>query len=133
MNPVKGPLISSQRYLDNAKVMDKISRFKRFIVSVYPVILRDTQYTIIMDGHHNYAAAKIVGIEPEYRLVGKKITRILEEMPEREREAFLINNITDSHYYFVETGEIVHNLVMPDTSCKFPVHAGNQDIIRRMI
>ncbi len=27
-------------------------------------------------------------------------------MPRREREAFFINNVTDSNYYFVETGEV---------------------------
>ncbi len=51
---IKGPLISSQRYLDLAKVIDKAYRFRVFAVVVYPVILRGRQYTMIMDGHHNY-------------------------------------------------------------------------------
>ncbi|EBA1689701.1 ParB/RepB/Spo0J family partition protein, partial [Salmonella enterica] len=119
-----GPLISSQRYLDKAKVNDRAARFKRFIVSVYPIVLRGQQYTILMDGHHNYAAAKLAGIEPDYRPITKKVQRILGEMSWREREAFFINNVTDSNYYFVETGEVVHELVMPDTSCKFQAHAG---------
>ncbi len=118
MSIIKGPLISSQRYLDKAKVNDRAARFKRFIVSVYPIVLRGQQYTILMDGHHNYAAAKLAGIEPDYRPITKKVQRILGEMSGREREAFFINNVTDSNYYFVETGEVVHELVMPDTSCK---------------
>ncbi|GCW61628.1 hypothetical protein HmCmsJML116_03840 [Escherichia coli] len=126
MSNIKGPLISSQRYLNDAKVADKASRFKRFIVGVYPVVLRGVQYTILMDGHHNYAAAKLAGVEPDYRPITKKVLRILGDMTEREREAFFINNVTDSNYYFVETGEVVHGLVMPDTSCKFQAHAGNQ-------
>ncbi|EAR9993270.1 ParB/RepB/Spo0J family partition protein [Salmonella enterica] len=126
MSNIKGPLISSQRYLDKAKVNDRAARFKRFIVSVYPIVLRGQQYTILMDGHHNYAAAKLAGIEPDYRPITKKVQRILCEMSGREREAFFINNVTDSNYYFVETGEVVHELVMPDTSCKFQAHAGNQ-------
>ncbi|ECI7781566.1 ParB/RepB/Spo0J family partition protein [Salmonella enterica subsp. enterica] len=126
MSNIKGPLISSQRYLDKAKVNDRAARFKRFIVSVYPIVLRGQQYTILMDGHHNYAAAKLAGIEPDYRPITKKVQRILCEMSGREREAFFINNVTDSNHYFVETGEVVHELVMPDTSCKFHAHAGNQ-------
>lgn len=49
MSNIKGPLISSQRYLDKAKVNDRAARFKRFIVSVYPIVLRGQQYTILMD------------------------------------------------------------------------------------
>ena len=129
MSIVKGQLISSQRYLNQEKVADKASRFKRFIVSVYPVVLRGVQYTILMDGHHNYAAATLAGVEPDYRPVRKKILRILSDMSVAEREAFFINNITDSHYYFVETGEVIPELVMPETSCKFQCHAGNRWIL----
>lgn len=126
MSIIKGQLISSQRFLDTEKVIDKASRFKRFIVCVYPIVMRGVQYTILMDGHHNYAAAKLAGIEPDYRPITKKVLRIIRDMSEREREALFINNITDCNYYYVETGEVVQELVMPDTSCKFQAHAGNQ-------
>lgn len=43
---IKGKLISSQRYLDKAKVVDRALRFKRFIVSVYPIVLRGKQTSI---------------------------------------------------------------------------------------
>ncbi|MEB7922358.1 chromosome partitioning protein ParB [Atlantibacter hermannii] len=126
---IKGRLISSQRYLDMGKVNDRVARFKRFIVCVYPVVLRGVQYTILMDGHHNYAAAKLVGVEPDYRPITKKVLRILKDMPEREREAFFINNVTDSNYYYVDNGEVVTDLLLPDTSCKFQVHIGNQWVL----
>lgn len=126
MTIIKGVLISSQRYLNMNIVSERAVRFKSFVVNVYPVVLRGVQYTIIMDGHHNYAAAKLAGVEPDYRPITKKVLRILRDMSEREREAFFINNVTDSNYYFVETGEVVNELVMPDTSCKFQAHAGNQ-------
>lgn len=126
MNIVKGRLISSQRYLDRSKVTDRALRFKRFKVAVYPIVLRGVQYTILMDGHHNYAAAKLAGIEPDYRSVAKKLMKIIGGMTEREREALFINNVTDSNYYYVETGEVVQELLLPDTSCKFQAHAGNQ-------
>lgn len=128
---IKGKLISSQRYLDQEKVADRAIRFKRFIVSVYPIVLRGQQYTILMDGHHNYAAANIAGVGPDYRQIGKKVLRIIDGMSEREREAFFINNLTDSDYYFVETGEVVKDLLLPDTSCQLQVHAGNQWMLGR--
>lgn len=64
MSIIKGQLISSQRYLDRSKVADRAMRFKRFIVAVYPIVLRGVQHTILMDGHHNYAAAKLAGVDP---------------------------------------------------------------------
>lgn len=70
MSNIKGPLISSQSYLDKAKVNDRAARFKRFIVSVYPIVLRGQQYTILMDGHHNYAAAKLAGVGAGARRAG---------------------------------------------------------------
>ncbi|MCT7009401.1 chromosome partitioning protein ParB, partial [Salmonella enterica subsp. enterica serovar Oranienburg] len=71
----------------------------------------------LMDGHHNYVAAKLAGIEPDYRPVTKKVQRILGEMSWREREAFFINNVTDRIYLFVETGDVVYYLVMHVMSC----------------
>ncbi|MCE9802866.1 chromosome partitioning protein ParB [Raoultella ornithinolytica] len=126
MSIIKGQLISSQRYLDRAKVTDRALHFKRFVVAVYPIVLRGVQYSILMDGHHNYAAAKLAGVEPDYRPVAKKLMKIIGGMSEREQEALFINNVTDSDYYYVETGEVVEELRLPDTSCKFQAHAGNQ-------
>ncbi|WP_353614813.1 ParB/RepB/Spo0J family partition protein [Mangrovibacter phragmitis] len=129
MSIVKGQLISSQRYLDQSKVLDRASRFKRFFVSVYPIVLRGVQYTILVDGHHNYAAAKLAGVTPDYRPATKKLMKIISGMSEHEREALFINNITDSNYYYVDTGEVVKELLLPDTSCKFQAHAGNQWVL----
>ncbi|ASB82165.1 chromosome partitioning protein ParB [Enterobacter cloacae complex sp.] len=126
---IKGKLISSQRYLDKAKVVDRALRFKRFIVSVYPIVLRGKQYTILMDCHHNYAAAKLAGVEPDYRPIGKKVMKIIGGLSEAERQGLFINNVTNSNYYFVETGEVVQELLLPDTSVKFQAHAGNQWIL----
>ncbi|XUA20682.1 chromosome partitioning protein ParB [Citrobacter sp. OP27] len=126
MTIIKGQFISSQRYLDMGIVNDRAIRFKRFVVNVHPVVLRGVQYTILMDGHHNYAAAKLAGVAPDYRPITKKVLRILGEMSDRELEGLFINNVTDSNYYVVETGEVVSELLLPDTSCKFQAHAGNQ-------
>ncbi|WP_255343930.1 chromosome partitioning protein ParB [Enterobacter sp. MGH 23] len=95
----------------------------------YPIVLRGKQYTILMDGHHNYAAAKLAGVEPDYRPIGKKVMKIIGGLSEAERQGLFINNVTDSNYYFVETGEVVQELLLPDTSVKFQAHAGNQWIL----
>lgn len=113
---IQGKLISSQRYLDRKKVLDKASRFKVFIVEVYPVVLRGVQYTLLMDGHHNYAAAKLRGVDPTYRPIGKKAARILAGLTPRQIEVFLINNLTDSDLYDIETGEVIKHLAMPEVS-----------------
>ncbi|AOR64840.1 hypothetical protein [Pectobacterium wasabiae] len=111
---IKGPLISSQRYLDREKVADKAYRFTKFYVEVYPVVLHGNQYTLIMDGHHNYAASRLAGVEPTYRPIRKKLAKIFSGMTQREIEVFLINNLTDSHLYYVESGEVVEELTMPE-------------------
>lgn len=126
---IKGRLISSQRYLNQAIVAERAVKFKRFVVNVFPVVLRGTQYTILMDGHHNFAAAKLAGIEPDFRPVSKKLMKIIKGMTDQEIEAFFINNVTDSDYYFVDSGEVVEALFLPDTSCRFQVHASNQWVL----
>lgn len=113
---IKGRLISSQRFLDRAKVIDKAKRFKKFYVVVYPVVLRGEQYTMLMDGHHNYAAAQLAGIEPTFRPISRKLEKIFSGMTQREIEVFLINNITDSHLYDVETGSVIEELALPEAS-----------------
>lgn len=126
---IKGRLISSQRYLNQAIVAERAVKFKRFIVNVFPVVLRGTQYAILMDGHHNFAAAKLAGVDPDIRPVSKKLMKILKGMSAHQVEAFLINNVTDSNYYFVDTGDVVDALLLPDTSNRFQVHAGNQWVL----
>lgn len=111
---IKGKLISSQRYIDRKKVVDKALRFKLFRVSVHPVMLRGVQYTVLMDGHHNLAAARLAGVEPIYIGPPKKIVKIFSKMTEREIELMLINNLTDCDYYFVESGEVVKHLQLPE-------------------
>ncbi|AMO47583.1 Hypothetical protein AKI40_1165 [Enterobacter sp. FY-07] len=126
---IKGRLISSQRYLNRAIVVERAVKFKRFVVNVFPVVLRGTQYTILMDGHHNFAAARLAGVAPDFRPVSKKLMKILSGMGAHEVEAFLINNVTDSNYYFVNTGDVVDALLLPDTGHRFHVHFGNQWVL----
>lgn len=105
------PLISSQRHLDRVTVARKAVTFKVFVVNVIDVTLRGQQYRVLVDGHHNLAAAALVGVEPIWRGAPKKLQRIMEKTPMAEFERFLINNLTDSDWYYVETGAVVPELL----------------------
>ncbi|PJO24859.1 hypothetical protein [Burkholderia glumae] len=108
---MNAPLISSQRHLDLALVAKKAARFAVFAVHVADVTLRGKPYRIVIDGHHNLAAAKIAGAEPTWRAPAAKWRRIEKSMSPAQFERFLINNLTDSEYYFVDTGEVVQELL----------------------
>jgi hypothetical protein len=105
------PLISSQRYLNDRVVAEKASRFSVFVVRVAEVTLRGKPYQILTDGHHNLAAARRAGVEPTWRGPSNKWRRIQDRTKPEVFEAFLINNLTDSDWYFVETGEVVADLL----------------------
>lgn len=112
-SPEKPPLISTQRYLNDAVIKRKAETFKVFVVRVHECTLRGKRYRFLVDGHHNYAAAKLCGVEPTFTTPGAKFLRHLNKMTPRQQEAFLINNLTDCDHYYVETGEIVEELVAP--------------------
>lgn len=111
------PLISSQRYLNERLVAEKAARFSVFVVRVAEVALRGKPYRILTDGHHNLAAARRAGVEPTWRGPSTKWRRIQASADPARFEAFLINNLTDSDWYFVETGEVVEELLPIASSC----------------
>ena len=108
---MNAPLISSQRHIDRSIVLRKVATFKVFIVNVVNVTLRGREYRVLIDGHHNLAAAQLCGVEPTWRGAPKKFQRIMEQTPLADFERFLINNLTDSDWYFVDTGEVVQDLL----------------------
>lgn len=105
------PLISSQRFLDPTKVTDKAARFTVFIVNTDDVELRGRMYRILIDGHHNLAAARQRGVEPTWRGPTAKWARARAAEPPEVFERFLINNLTDSDWYYVDTGLVVPELL----------------------
>ena len=105
------PIISSQRHLDPSIVARKVKTFRVFIVSTMNVELRGRMYRILLDGHHNLAAARMIGIEPTWRGPSEKMKRIRAKMSAKAFENMLINNLTDSDWYYVETGETVRELL----------------------
>lgn len=105
------PLISSQRYLDPHKVLRKATRFQVFVVRTAEVELRGRRYRILLDGHHNLAAAKMRGVAPTWRGAPNKLLRIMRGAGAEAFARMLINNLTDSDWYFVESGEVVQELL----------------------
>lgn len=104
------PLISSQRYLAIATVMRKAQTFKVFTVRTVDIELRGVMYRLLIDGHHNLAAAKLAGVEPKWLGPSIKTQRVMQKIGNRFPE-FLINNLTDSDWYYVETGQVVKELL----------------------
>lgn len=104
------PLISSQRFLDRSLVARKAATFKVFVVRTVDVELRGRQYTVLLDGHHSLAAARVRGIEPCWRR-HDKTERMAMRMGAEAFAKMLINNLTDSDWYFVESGYVVEHLL----------------------
>lgn len=105
------PLISSQRFLNPSLVARKALSFKVFVVSTVEIELRGQMYRILADGHHNLAASKLAGVEPTWRGPSRKLQRVMRSMSAAEFAHFLINNLTDSDWYFVDTGKVVNELL----------------------
>ncbi|NYT38893.1 hypothetical protein ERD78_18750 [Allopusillimonas soli] len=108
------PLISSQRHLDQRLVRKKAATFRTFIVRTLDVELRGRCYRILLDGHHNLAAARMAAVEPTWRGPAAKFQRIMRKTPPPVLAAMLINNLTDSDWYYIDTGEVVTELLHPE-------------------
>lgn len=105
------PIISSQRYLDPDIVRRKAAKFKIFVVRTVEVELRGARYRVLLDGHHNLAAARLAGIEPTWRGPSTKTQRVMRDVGPEKFAAMLINNLTDSDWYYVDTGDVVDELL----------------------
>ncbi len=107
------PLISSQRYLNRDVIAKKAATFKVFVVRTVAIEIRGKPYRILLDGHHNLAAARLVGAEPSWKGPPPKFDRFMRRMSADNFSAFIINNLTDSDWYFHDTGEVVADLLAP--------------------
>lgn len=105
------PLISSQRYLNDAKVAHKARTFRVFVVRTVAVQLRGTRYRVLLDGHHNLAAAQLAGVEPTWRGPSLKTQRVMRSMGPALFAQMLINNLADADWYDVATGLVVPDLL----------------------
>lgn len=107
------PLISSQRYLNREVVISKAVKFKVFVVRTVDLEMRGKVYRIILDGHHNLAAARLIGAAPIWKGPPQKFKRIMKSMTADSFAAFMINNLTDSDWYFHDTSQVVEELLAP--------------------
>ena len=96
-------LISSQRYIDEKTVTQKIEE-KDFTVLLSPVFEIDGQkYQVIMDGHHSYHAAKETGVKPNY-IIQTAQTNDKIALLKKNIDEFLEAAWIDSNWYEIETG-----------------------------
>lgn len=105
------PMISSQRFLDPSIIQRKVQHGRVFVVRVAELPMRGKRYRVIVDGHHNFAAAKALGVEPKFKGPSRKFETIVKKEGEEKVGNFLANNLTDSDWFFVETGEVVVDLL----------------------
>jgi len=104
-------LISSQRFLSPEIVQRKAKQFRVFVVRTLDINLRGRQYRVLLDGHHNLAAARLAGISPTWKGPSRKTQRVMEQMGNDAFVRMLINNLTDSDWYDVTSGQIVDELL----------------------
>ncbi|MFP5213131.1 MAG: hypothetical protein ACLGPL_07100 [Acidobacteriota bacterium] len=103
--------ISSQRFLDEDVVSRKMKLPRdMLVVRVLDVTLRGALYRVILDGHHAHEAARRRGVPPVFKKPDGMIRRMQRDNPDGF-ERFLINNLTDSEWYDVLTGEVVVELL----------------------
>jgi len=61
-------IISSQHFLDDEIVQSKVDAAD-FVVTLSPVFeVEGVVVQVVLDGHHSFAAAQRVGVEPEYEV-----------------------------------------------------------------
>lgn len=104
-------VISSQRFLNPEIVQRKAEQFRVFVVRTLDIDLRGRRYRVMLDGHHNLAAARLAGIAPTWKGPSRKTRRVIEQMGTEAFACMLINNLTDSDWYDVISGQIVDELL----------------------
>ena len=101
-------LISSQEYLDDAIVADKLARGDNFEVSVSPPFeLNGRTVRVVLDGHHRLAAAKQAGRNPEFREMNATENDAIGLLNEGAIEDFLRAVHKGDDYKFVNSGKSV--------------------------
>ena len=98
-------LISSQRYRD-AEIIEAKRSEKDYAVSVTPEFELDGEMVqAIVDGHHSYEAAKLDGVEPEYKVLTVQDDdriALLDNV-----DTYLESAYVDSDWYYIATGRSV--------------------------
>jgi hypothetical protein len=98
-------IISSQRYLDENIVAEKIADAD-FEVMLSPALEIDGEtYQVILDGHHSFAAAKQAGVTPAFWTADCGDHDAIGLLENSNPDDFLLAVHMGSDYYNAETGK----------------------------
>lgn len=98
-------IISSQRYLDESIVDEKIAA-EDFEVMLSPAFDIDGEtYQVILDGHHSFAAAKQAGVTPFFWTADCGDHDAIGLLDSGKADDFLLAVHMGSDYYNAETGK----------------------------
>ncbi|MFM2668630.1 hypothetical protein AAFX24_28205 [Vibrio mediterranei] len=92
-------LISSQRYLNESIVLNKMKRDERWIHISPAFIHEDKLKAVVLDGHHNLEASKRLGEVPFIDVVDDEDGCEIELLYQNEIEWFLDWNKNEAEYY----------------------------------
>lgn len=100
-------IISSQRYIDDRIVAEKLES-NDFTITVSPKFEIDgTEYQVLMDGNHSLAAAKLAGVEPEIIVATAQTSDRICLLESGLIDDFMQAEWIDSDWYDVDTGDTV--------------------------
>lgn len=99
-------IISSQRYLNDKIVADKI-KSRDFTVTLSPeFVVNGETYQTVIDGHHSYAAAIEAGVSPVFIIASARDDdRIC--LLDSSVDDYLEASYVDSDWYEIATGRVV--------------------------
>lgn len=100
-------LISSQRYLDDARVAEKMAN-KDFTVRVSPAFNAGGEYLqVVEDGHHAMEAAKRSGVAPNFVVQSARENDRVGLLDKGKIDDFLQSSYVDSPWYYIDNGRNV--------------------------
>jgi hypothetical protein len=100
-------IITSQEHRDEATIAAKRAA-KDYDVTLSPEFEIDGEsYQVIIDGHHSFEAAKLDGVEPEYRIATNADHDAIAMIERGEIDQFLEAVYHGSDYRDAYTGKFV--------------------------
>lgn len=100
-------IISSQRYLDDSLVAEKVAN-EDYNVLLSPVfVVEGEEYQVILDGHHSLAAAKQAAVDPVFVVADCSDSDNVGMLEAGKIDDFLVACHIDDNYYDIESGQYV--------------------------
>lgn len=96
--------ISSQKYRDE-DIVEQKRRANDYVVTVSPEFEIDGNlYAVVIDGHHSHEAAKIDGVEPEYKTATAQNSDRIQILLDGDIDGFLEVEYQGDDWYNINTG-----------------------------